>query len=172
MALTLNHFSIRTTDLEASRRFYADVLGLSVGPRPDFPFPGLWMYRGDHADLANAVVHLIGIDHQQPQGLDGYLGGRDETRLAGSGAVDHLAFFADGLAGTLAHLAALGVAFRQRTVPSIGLHQLFLEDPCGVAIELNFPASEQSALTAPDVPDLPDVPDVASAANATNAPGA
>ena len=37
MALTLNHFSIRTTDLEASRRFYADILGLSVGPRPPFP---------------------------------------------------------------------------------------------------------------------------------------
>ena len=54
MALTLNHYSIRTTDLEASRRFYADVLGLTVGPRPDFPFPGLWMYRGDHADVANA----------------------------------------------------------------------------------------------------------------------
>ena len=68
MALTLNHFSIRTTDLEASRRFYADVLGLSVGPRPPFPFPGLWMYRGPHDDMANAVVHLIGLDPQDPAG--------------------------------------------------------------------------------------------------------
>ncbi len=148
MALTLNHFSIRTTDLEASRRFYADVLGLSVGPRPDFPFPGLWMYRGDHADVANAVVHLIGIDKLAPQGLQQYLGERDEAALAGSGAVDHIAFFADGLAATLAHLTQQGATFRQRTVPSIGLHQVFLEDPCGVVIELNFPAAEVSAASA------------------------
>ena len=148
MALTLNHFSIRTTDLEASRRFYADVLGLSVGPRPDFPFPGLWMYRGDHADVANAVVHLIGIDRNDPNGLKQYLGERNETSLAGSGAVDHIAFFADGLAGMLAQLERQGVACRERTVPSIGLHQLFLEDPSGVVIELNYPAAEKSALGA------------------------
>ena len=148
MALTLNHFSIRTTDLEASRRFYADVLGLSVGPRPDFPFPGLWMYRGDHGDVANAVVHLIGIDRNDPNGLKQYLGERDETSLAGSGAVDHIAFFADGLAGMLAQLERQGVACRERTVPSIGLHQLFLEDPSGVVIELNYPAAEKSALGA------------------------
>ena len=148
MALCLNHFSIRTADLEASRRFYAEVLGLTVGPRPAFPFPGLWMYRGDHADIANAVVHLIGIDRLEPAGLHGYLGERDEAGLAGSGAVDHIAFFADGLAATLGHLNQLGVAYRQRTVPSIGLHQLFLDDPCGVVIELNFPAAEQAALDA------------------------
>ena len=148
MALTLNHFSIRTTDLDASRHFYADVLGLTVGPRPDFPFPGLWMYRGDHADAANAVVHIIGIDRNDPQGLKQYLGDRAPTSLAGSGAVDHIAFFADGLAAMLAHLRDRGVTFRERTVPSIGLHQLFLDDPCGVVIELNYPAAEKAALGA------------------------
>ncbi len=148
MALTLNHFSIRTTDLEASRRFYADVLGLSVGPRPDFPFPGLWMYRGDHRDVANAVVHIIGIDRNDPKGLTQYLGGREESALAGSGAVDHIAFFAEGLATMLAHLDKQGVAYRERTVPSIGLHQLFVEDPCSIVIELNYAAAEKSALGA------------------------
>ena len=146
MALTLNHYSIRTTDLDASRRFYADVLGLSVGPRPEFPFPGLWMYRGDHADMANAVVHIIGIDRNDPQGLKQYLGDRAEASLAGSGAVDHIAFYADGLAAMLAHLQAQGVPFRERSVPSVGLHQLFLDDPNGVVVELNYAASEQAAL--------------------------
>ena len=144
MALTLNHFSIRTTDLDASRHFYSDVLGLTDGPRPDFPFPGHWMYRGDHADYANAVVHLIGIDADDPQGLRKYLGDRPETSLTGSGAVDHIAFFADGLAGMLAHLHGSGVAFRERTVPSIGLHQLFVTDPSGVVIELNYAAAEKA----------------------------
>jgi catechol 2,3-dioxygenase-like lactoylglutathione lyase family enzyme len=142
MALTLNHFSIRTTELEASRRFYADVLGLTVGPRPDFPFPGLWMYGGPHDDVANAVVHLIGIDRSDPQGLQQYLGDRDESALSGSGAVDHIAFFSEGLAAMHARLKSLGMPCRERTVPSIGLHQLFLDDPSGVVIELNYPAAE------------------------------
>ncbi len=144
MGLTINHFSIRTTDLEASRRFYADVLGLTVGPRPAFPFPGLWMYRGDHGNVANAVVHIIGTDRTEEKGLDGYLGERDET-LRGTGTIDHVAFFADGLSTMLAHLQSSGVEFRQRTVPSIGLHQVFLDDPNGVVIELNYPATEVAA---------------------------
>ena len=148
MALTINHFSIRTNDLESSRRFYADVLGLTVGPRPTFAFPGLWMYRGDHGDVANAVVHIIGTDRTREKGLDGYLGERDETALKGTGTIDHVAFFADGLAAMLDHLKAVGVACRQRTVPNIGLHQVFLDDPNGVVIELNYPAAEAAALAA------------------------
>ena len=144
MALTLNHFSIRTGDLAASRRFYAEVLGLTDGPRPDFPFPGHWMYRGDHGDMVNAVVHLIGIDGAVPKGLDNHLGDRDANTLAGSGAVDHIAFFADGLAEMVAHLTAKGATFRERTVPSIGLHQLFVTDPSGVVIELNYAAAEKA----------------------------
>jgi catechol 2,3-dioxygenase-like lactoylglutathione lyase family enzyme len=144
MALTLNHFTIRTTDLEATRRFYADVLGLTVGPRPAFPFPGLWMYRGDHADVANAVVHVIHLDGSDTKRLKAYLGDKEEA-ASGTGAVDHIAFFADGLAAMLAHFAKHHVKFEERTVPAIGLHQLFLHDPSGVKIELNYPAAEQAA---------------------------
>lgn len=145
MALTLNHYSIRTTDLDATRRFYESVLGLTVGPRPDFPFPGLWMYRGDHASIANAVVHVIGLDRDSPDGLKNYLGNRSPESLKGSGAVDHVAFFADGLPAMLSHLQSMGIEPRRRTVPSIGLHQLFLDDPNGIVVELNYPASEQMA---------------------------
>lgn len=146
MALTLNHYSIRTTDMPASRHFYETVLGLTVGPRPNFPFPGLWMYRGDHGDVANAVVHIIGMDANDAEGLKQYLGDRDVASLKGGGAVDHVAFFTEGLAAKLVHLKNLGVAVRERTVPEIGLHQLFLQDPNGVVVELNFPAAEQAAL--------------------------
>lgn len=145
MPLSLNHFSIRTLDLEATRSFYEKVLGLTVGPRPDFAFPGYWMYRGDHGDIANAVVHLIGMDRNDPQGLKQYLGDRDASSLRGSGAVDHVAFFATGLAGMRQHLKGMGIAARERTVPNIGLHQVFLDDPNGVVIELNYPAAESSA---------------------------
>ena len=92
--MPLNHDSIRTTDLAACDRFYCGLLGLQVGPRPPFPFPGLWLYSGDTHVWANAVVHIIGIDLNDPAGLKQYLGDRDASGLHGSGAVDHVAFFA------------------------------------------------------------------------------
>jgi len=148
MTLSLNHFSIRTTDLNATRVFYESVLGLTVGPRPSFPFPGLWLYNGDHVSTVNAMVHVIGIDKNDPEGLKQYLGDRDVASLKGTGAVDHIAVMATGLEVMLAHLKRLGVACRERTVPSLGLHQLFLDDPCGLVIEMNYPAEEKRALDA------------------------
>lgn len=148
MALSLNHYSIRTTELKAACDFYTQVLSLSSGPRPDFPFPGIWMYNGSHDSVANAVVHIIGIDKTDPEGLKKYLGDRDESSLHGTGAVDHIAFFAAGLADMLKHLESLGVPYRERTTPSIGLHQLFVSDPCGLVVELNYPAAEKVALDA------------------------
>lgn len=133
----LNHCSIRTTELEATRCFYRDVLGLREGYRPPFKFPGHWLYAGDVA-----VVHLIGIDPKDAQGLVDYLGDKAPGALAGGGAVDHIAFMASDLAGLRRHLSGLGVPFRERTVPAIGLHQLFVEDPNGVTLELNFAAIE------------------------------
>ena len=74
MAITrLAHYSIRTTDLEASRRFYTEVLGFRVGYRPEFPFPGIWLYNGpDDGDFG--IVHIIGFDANDASGLVGYLG--------------------------------------------------------------------------------------------------
>jgi catechol 2,3-dioxygenase-like lactoylglutathione lyase family enzyme len=148
MALALNHFSIRTTDMDATRVFYEKVLGLTVGPRPPFAFPGLWLYNGDHGSVANAMVHVIGIDKNDPEGLKQYLGDRDISSLHGSGAVDHIALMTTGLEAMLAHLKKLGVPCRERLVPVIGLHQLFLDDPSGVVIELNYPANERTSLDA------------------------
>ena len=145
MTLSLNHFSIRTLDLEASRAFYVDLLGLQVGPRPAFPFPGLWLYQGPTTSYANAAVHIIGLDRNDPSGLQAYLGVRDEASLHGSGAVDHVAFFATDLPDMMARLTAAGVAWRERTVPGVGLHQIFLDDPNGVMVELNYPVSEKQA---------------------------
>jgi len=148
MALSLNHCSIRTLDLSACERFYCGLLGLAVGPRPEFPFPGLWLYAGDPSVWANACVHIIGIDANDPEGLKQYLGDKDVTSLQGTGAIDHVAFFATGLAETLARLKEKGIDARERTVPGLGLHQVFVDDPNGVVVELNFPVAEHAALTA------------------------
>ena len=138
----LDHFSIRTLDVEASRRFYTEVMGFTVGFRPPFNFPGLWMYNGPQYPETTGVVHIIGIDLNDPQGLKEYLGDRDLDTLSGTGTVDHLAFAATGLSGMCERLKKHHIAFRERTVPSLNLHQVFFEDPSGVTIELNYPAAE------------------------------
>ncbi|MBU3630836.1 glyoxalase [Polynucleobacter sp. AP-Melu-500A-A1] len=146
--LSLNHFSIRSLEIEKTTEFFSKLLGLTVGPRPEFPFPGVWLYNGDENSWANAVLHLIAIDKNDPNGLKKYLGERDPASLFGSGAVDHIAFFAKGLEEKIVLLKSLNIPYRERTVPVLKLHQIFLDDPNGVVIELNYPAEEKAALDA------------------------
>ncbi|MBN3786437.1 VOC family protein [Burkholderia sp. Ac-20353] len=140
----LAHYSIRTTDLEKSRQFYTQVLGFREGFRPPFNFPGIWLYNGDD-ESEFGVVHIIGIDPNDPEGLIAYLGDKDLPQT-GTGTVDHIAFLATGLEQFWTKLRDAGYAWRDRTVPSLGLHQVFVEDPSGVTIEVNFPADEAIAL--------------------------
>lgn len=141
----LDHYSIRTPEVEASRRFYTEVMGFTVGFRPPFKFPGIWLYNGAQYPETTGVVHIIGIDPNDPQGLKDYLGDRDVTSLQGTGTVDHMAFVATGLADMRARLQNHRIAFRERTVPALGIHQVFFEDPSGVTLELNYPAAETAA---------------------------
>ena len=138
----LDHYSIRTLDIEASRRFYTEVMGFQEGFRPPFNFPGLWLYNGAPYPESNGVVHIIGVDLNDPAGLKEYLGDRDLDSLKGTGTVDHMAFSATGLAQMRDRLQRHGIAFRERTVPSLNLHQVFFEDPSSVTIELNYSAAE------------------------------
>ena len=136
---TLDHCSIRTLNLEATRDFYINVLGMNEGHRPDFPFPGCWLYVD-----GRTVVHLVGVDPNDPSGLMGYLGGDiDAEALTGSGSFDHIAFRATDAPAMLERLKKNDVAYRERQVPNMDLHQIFVEDPNGITIELNYFASEQ-----------------------------
>lgn len=137
----LAHYSIRTTDLEASRRFYTGILDFRVGPRPDFDFPGLWLYLGED-ESEFGIVHIIGIDPDNPEGLASYLGERPSAEPAGTGTVDHIAYLATNWAEMRSRCESAGQDFMIRVVPTLGLLQVFLRDPSGVTIELNYPARE------------------------------
>src|SRR5438552_18003195 len=86
----IDHYSIRTLDVEASRKFYTEIIGLTVGPRPAFPFPGLGLYNGkppadiDHAGGNYRIVHVMGVDPDDPQGLIDTVGYSDPDTLKGS----------------------------------------------------------------------------------------
>ena len=130
--VNLDHYFVRASDLEQSRRFYCDLLGLEVMPRPDFPFPGYWLGVG-----GKVQVHMGG------DGIPGqaeiYLGTRPDSARDNSGVVDHIAFRATDPAAMLERLRAAGQAVRPRYFAEIQLVQLFVADPDGLMIELNFP---------------------------------
>jgi len=136
----IEHFLIQTADIEATRDWYVRVLGMREGPHPDFKFPVVWLYLGD-VD----VVHLTTGGKNVSENRKRYLGQQSEE-VYGSGAVDHIAFRATGLRAMLEHLQREGVDFTQRQVDDQGLYQLFMLDPNGVKIELNFANAEAAGI--------------------------
>ncbi len=134
MALNrIDHLSIRTTRLAETRRFYCDVLGMQDGYRPPFNFGGAWLYSNGKSEL-----HIVEIDHANPGPVVAYLGEKALTDADNSGSVDHLAFSAQDAPAMKAHFEQIGVPYRERLVPSMNLTQLFVDDPNGITIELNF----------------------------------
>lgn len=132
----LEHFLIQTEDIAATRDWYVGNLGLVEGPHPDFGFPVCWLYLGDEP-----VLHLTAGGEGVSENRKAYLG-QQSTATLGSGVVDHVAFRATGLRDMMAHLDAREVAYTRRQVDDQGLFQLFLTDPNGVKVELNFAADE------------------------------
>ncbi len=125
----LNHFTIRPVDLENTKDFYAEVLGLPIGYRPPLGFPGYWLYCGDVP-----TVHLIGPRENEA--------GMPARTPGATGLLDHIAFSCTGLAAMKANLQRRGIAFEERVIPRDRQTQLFLRDPDGIAVELNYPPDE------------------------------
>lgn len=133
------HVTLRCApeDLAAIERFYADVLGLQVGVRPDFSFPGAWLYNGDHP-----IIHVAA---RYPQG--------SVVKGQHSGSVDHLAWKTSGAVAFRKHLKALGLEFDEQNIADAG-YQVFLHDPVGTKLEFNF-ADEFVADAVPVGTELP-----------------
>jgi catechol 2,3-dioxygenase-like lactoylglutathione lyase family enzyme len=124
MAVTaMNHFTVLTDDVEATVRFYRDVVGLAQGPRPPLGFPGAWLYGSG----PQAVLHLyFGRPVPEPR----------------TGVIDHMAFSASGLRDAIATLGANGVAYQCRQQTGSGVWQVFFHDPSGAKVELDFAPEE------------------------------
>ncbi len=138
----LQHILVQTADLEATKDWYVKVLGFEVGPHPDFKFPVYWLYL-DGKD----VLHLTIGGRNVSENRKAYVGQQSEATY-GSGVVDHIAFRATGLAETMAHLEAEGIEFTRRQASNEASFQLFLMDPNGLKVELNFPLEEAVDITA------------------------
>ena len=121
-ALAMNHFTILAEDLAETCAFYRDLLGLTEGYRPNMGFPGAWLYAGEVA-----VLHVV-VKNPLPKQR--------------AGVLDHMDFTATDLPGTVTRLKQRGVAYNLGRQVETGTWQLFLHDPNGAKVELDFDAAE------------------------------
>jgi catechol 2,3-dioxygenase-like lactoylglutathione lyase family enzyme len=138
-AVALEHVLVLSDDIERTRDFYCEVVGLEVGERPPLAFPGYWLYSG-----ATACVHVA--ERQAYGAHAAELGLAVPERDPGIGPVDHVAFRAasgdyDGL---LERLSRAGIEAVTNTVPG-GPRQVFIQDPNGVRVEINIKAPPSGA---------------------------
>lgn len=114
----LHHYNVVTDKIDESVRFYEDIIGLKKGDRPDLADPGAWLYLDE-----TPVVHLLQLG---------------ENRGDHTGPIDHIAFQASDYAGFAKGLKAKGQEFEENYIADFDLHQVFLFDPNGVKVEINF----------------------------------
>lgn len=121
----LDHVNLRTRNLDTMIAWYTTVLGMRTGDRPNFPFPGAWLYVGDQA-----AVHLIGVDESPGAG--------SEVDLK----LEHFAFSATGMDGFHSALTAAGEKFERREVPGGKIIQYNLWDPDQNHLHIDFLTDE------------------------------
>ena len=115
--IELNHVAIAVSDVDASNRFYRDVLKLEMLPRPAFDFPGSWFRLGTVQEL-----HLIG-EREDPK----------VTRDQQSG---HFALKVQDIMTVDKHLKSVGAVYKGPVTRPDGAKQIFIQDPDGNWIEL------------------------------------
>jgi catechol 2,3-dioxygenase-like lactoylglutathione lyase family enzyme len=128
MIRVIDHINIATQKLTQTRDFFVEVLGLEEGPRPDFGFPGHWLYAG-----GRPIVHL-----QQSQA---------PVSASRASALNHAAFEVEDLGSLVDRLDQHGVDYRMTQVPGAPVSQVFLEDPNGVLLELNSRRAAAAAIS-------------------------
>jgi len=118
-APVLDHVTLRTFDLQGTRTFFEMLLDLKPGYRPDFPFPGYWLYAG-----GEPIVHLI-------PGQGGRVNRAGET-------IDHAAFRLDDYDGMLRKVEDLDIPHSLMELPELHERRIFVQTPSGVLLELVF----------------------------------
>ena len=114
----LHHFTLLTDDVEKSSSFLKAALGFTDGFTPDVDFPLKWLYCDD-----KPVIHLVG---------------KSSPGLNGGGRVDHIAFNCSDYPALRARLDKVGANLTEQSQPKIDVHQIFVETPEGVWLELVF----------------------------------
>ncbi|MEH3108370.1 MAG: VOC family protein [Sphingomonas fennica] len=124
----LDHVNIQTVKLAETVGFYADVLGLAAIDPPPPLDPALVQWMAD--DAGTAIFHLSSPGSMQ--GMETINIGDD------TGAVHHVALDCSGHDAMVARLEEKGLDHSLNHVTAIDLKQIFVRDPNGVLLELNY----------------------------------
>jgi catechol 2,3-dioxygenase-like lactoylglutathione lyase family enzyme len=135
----LFHIAIKTADLQATRVFWRDIIGLREIARPDFGFPGAWLACPQPG--GQAIIHVY---------AGGPALGPAGTAPRGSAAIDHISLSCSGYRDYAARFRRAGLPFREFIVPGTTLWQLFVYDPSGVQLELTF----EGSIEGDELPDM------------------
>ena len=128
---TFEHILILAKDIEITKNFYVEILGLEVGYRPNFPFHGYWLYvKGNKGDCIHMAMQ------KSNDGQDYFIGSKEISE--GTGPIDHVAFNADNMEEMKLFLDNKSIEYIHRVIPGAPLQQLFVTDPDGIKVELNF----------------------------------
>ena len=126
----IDHVNIRTPDVPATSRFFAEVLAMTVIDTPGIPdrTRAAWVCDAE----GRAVIHLGTADVTYPW---------EESAVVaapGSGRIHHVALRCAGHDAVRQRLVDKGIAYRANEISEIGLRQLFVAEPNGIMLELNF----------------------------------
>lgn len=142
--IKLEHYNLMTKRLRETVDFYVQVLGLYEGFYPVELGPGAWLY--DASDTP--VVHMQEITADSFEARKAMTAGRikdgkdssprDFDGVYGAGTIDHIAFACEDIEAFKAKLGNLDVPFGETGLASATVRQLFLRDPNGIVVELNF----------------------------------
>ena len=138
--MRLQHVGLVVSDLERSRRFYAEALGLEEVPRPpNFTFAGAWFRFGEYE------LHLLA-----EADTTGGAGQGDAGPGASRGLTHHLAFEVDDLHAACGRLEEAGVPLAGGPMPrGDGFVQVFFLDPDGYVLEY-FQRTDEDQSGAPE----------------------
>lgn len=124
----LDHVNIASERLIESVAFYVDVIGLESRDPPAPVPPDRVRWLCDRA--GRPIIHLMTTDMIE----------RDRSATGDTGALDHVALDCSGHDEMVARLDRLGIGYQSNHVASIDLRQIFVADPNGVLLELNYRA--------------------------------
>lgn len=124
---TIDHVTLVVKDLEKSRHFFAEILGMEEKPRPSFGFPGAWFEAGATQIHLNVEGNDAGT-----AGLK-YDAGKITRAL-------HIAFLVDdaNVAADMLRDHGVEIIAGPRKRPD-GAVQLYVLDPDGHQIEITSP---------------------------------
>ncbi len=132
-AMKLHHYNVWSKKPQETIQFYTEIIGLTVGPRPPVGLPGAWLYD----TTGTPVLHLVDVVNATEEDRNAACG-RDLSTYDGSGSIDHVAFESTDFEGLSSKLNAAGIRYREDGIPAINLRQIFVNDPNGIQLELNF----------------------------------